>query len=403
MRNFFKLGIIAMVAVIGLSTTACDQANELAQAQRTVSFIRNHTVTDNTPVASFTHTNGNQFPASVATPDSRSGFTFTGYWTARSGGTQYFDANGSRMSAVGGSQTLQNDLRLYAQWSQDVGNGPGPGQIPANLVGTWLNAGGDTLTVNANGTFEWTEPGWPPLNGTFSVPGNNFTLVLPGGGTFYGTFYLSGNTLTMIGDEDGQWVFTREGQAPGTGNITWTVAAYGSPATTALYFTFSADPGTLTGWDILISDGTGSATAENLWDVTGTSRRLYVSNVSAGTVYVSIDWDGVASGPQSVTLVAAAAPTPVITWSVTASGSPTTNALNFAFSADPGTLTASNITISGGTGSATVGALSGSGTTRTLAVSNVSAGTINVSINRDGVASGSQSVTLVAPAAPPPV
>ena len=174
MKTIFKLGIIAMVAVIGLSLTACEQANDPGPSQWTVSLIRNHTGTDNTTVASFIHTDGGQFPASVSTPDTRSGWTFTGFWTARSGGTQYFNAEGARTTTAGNPRTLNNDLRLYAQWNQgttpppvDPGPGPTPppdpgptppveGQIPANIVGTWVNIFGGAIVLNADGSVSWT-------------------------------------------------------------------------------------------------------------------------------------------------------------------------------------------------------------------------------------------------------
>jgi len=132
MKNVGRLfGIVAMVAIIGLAVTACDQASDPAPSQWTVSLIQNHTSTDNTEVTYFVHVNGGQFPASVSTPSARSGWAFTGFWTARSGGTQYFNANGARTSAAGGSRTLQNNLRLYAQWNQGTTPPPtDPGPTP---------------------------------------------------------------------------------------------------------------------------------------------------------------------------------------------------------------------------------------------------------------------------------
>ncbi|MCL2192422.1 MAG: fibronectin type III domain-containing protein [Treponema sp.] len=311
MKNKSKFfGIIAIGAMIGLSVMACDQANDPGSSQWTVTLIQNHTATDNTTVASFIHTNGNQFPANVATPSVRSGWTFTGYWTARSDGTQYFGADGVRTAAAGDPQTLNDGLRLYAQWSQD------------------------------------------------------------------------------------------EVQQPG--NITWTASAYGSPTTTAINFTFSANPTELLASDITIASAGGSATRGALTG-TGTTRSLAVTGVSAGTVSVSINRDGIASGPQSVTLVAAAdPPSPVnITWTAAAYGDPTTTAINFTFSANPTGLLAADITIASAGGSATRGALTGTGTTRSLAVTDVSAGTVSVSINRDGIASGPQTVTLIIQVPPP--
>ena len=320
MKNFFKLGIIAMVAVIGLSTTACDQANEP------------------------------------------------------------------------GSET-------------------GTGQISANLVGTWVdNEWGDTLTINANGTFTWIQNGWID-SGTFSVSGNSFTMTIPGEGSVMGTFSQAGNTLTLFAWGE-QLVFTRQGAGPPPppppepGNITWTARAVGFPSTTRIEFDFSASVPTLLATDITITSGTGSATRGAL-SGTGAFLDLAVSNVSAGTVSISINRAGIASGPQTVTLVAATAPPPPppgnITWTARAVGSPTTMRIEFDFSASVPTLLATDITITSGTGSATRGAISGSGAIRDLAVSNVNAGTVSISINRAGIASGSQTVTLAAATVTPPL
>ena len=186
-----------------------------------------------------------------------------------------------------------------------------------------------------------------------------------------------------------------------TPNITWNATPTGTPTTTAINFTFSSNPGDLIAEDFTIAPGTGSATVGAL-SGTGTTRTLTVSNVSAGTVSVYIyDFysSGIVPGPQTVTLIAAA-PATNITWNASPTGTPTTTAINFTFSGAPAGLVESDITITAGTGAATRGTLSGTGTTRTLTVSNVSAGTVSVSINRAGIASGPQTVTLLAP--PPP-
>ncbi|MCL2601129.1 MAG: hypothetical protein FWD88_08110, partial [Treponema sp.] len=175
------------------------------------------------------------------------------------------------------------------------------------------------------------------------------------------------------------------------GDTAWTAAPVGSPATTAIDLTFDAVPAGLTVTDITITSGTGSATRGSLTG-SGTTRRLALSNVSAGTVTVSINRDGIASRVRTVTLLGP------ITWTATPVGSPVTTTIDFTFGAAPTGLAAADITIASGTGSATRGSLTGSGTTRRLALSNVSAGTVSVSINRAGVASGPQTVTLLGPA-----
>jgi len=376
------VGIVVMMTMIGLTMTACNQPNDLGiQVQQwTVSFIRNHTDTDNATVTSFTHTDGDQLPASVTIPTARANYTFTGYWTARTGGTQYFNASGARTAAGGGSRTLLNDLRLYAQWYEGEGppNGgpPQEGQIPANLVGTWL-AEYDMLVLNANGTFGWTFG-----EGTASVSGNNITLTFTDQEPQTGTFSQVGNTLTLF-IWDQQFVFTRQ--------ITWTATPVGSPTTTAISFTFSADPGLLEAEDILISPGYGSAEAGDLTG-TGTMRTLSIYGVVAGDVSIHIFRAGVAYGPQTVALVV-----PEITWTATPVGYPITTSISIAFSADPGLLEVGDITITPVSGSAEGVDLTGSGATRILTLKNVSVGDVSVYIHRVGIAQGPQTVTLARP------
>jgi len=128
-------------------------------------------------------------------------------------------------------------------------------------------------------------------------------------------------------------------------------------------------------------------------DTAGATTDLIFTNIAivpaAGGNPVWTLADAFAGGGQATT----------ITWMAAPVGSPTTTAINFTFSANPGSLITSDFTITSGTGSATVGTLSGSGLSRTLTVNNVNAGTVSVSINwpGSGIAIGPQTVTLVAP------
>ena len=325
MKNRFRVfGIAAMAAAIGLLAVGCDQPNEPgSQGQQwTVSLVRNHAGTDNTAVTSFTHTDGGQFPANVTTPGVRTGYAFTGFWTARSGGTRYFDGDGARTAAAGGSRTLHGDLRLYAQWgpeetppNEDPGGTPPngdpeqEGQIPANLTGTWIGDGTWNFVLNADGSFTWG-----PMHGILSVSGSYFLMEFASfpSGSRTAPFSLVGNTLTitvadMVSGQD-EFVFNRP--------IAWTASSNSADFTTAIDFTFDSDPGDLWAQNITIADGTGSATRGALTG-SGTTRSLAISNVTAGTVSVSINADGIAGGPQTVTLVREQAQLPaalVDTW-----------------------------------------------------------------------------------------
>jgi len=88
-----------------------------------------------------------------------------------------------------------------------------------------------------------------------------------------------------------------------------------------------------------------------------------------------------------------------ITWTAQPAAGETTPAINFTFSEYPGALSTANITIASGGGSATPVTLSGVGVDRTLMISDVIGGNVSVFINRAGIASAPQPVTLSGPAA----
>jgi len=258
---------------------------------------------------------------------------------------------------------------------------------PPTLTGTVSIMGiaqvGQTLTVNVDAlggigttSFQWRR-------GATNITGAT-------GSTYVVQPADAGHTITVTVSRAGYSGSVTSTPTAIVATITWSATASGNPTTTAINFTFSAVPTGLVATDFTITSGTGTAT-RGVLSGTGTTRTLTVSGVSAGTVSVSINRAGIASGSQAVTLVGP------ITWSASASGSPTTTAINFTFSAVPTGLVATDFTITSGTGTATRGVLSGTGTTRTLTVSNVSTGTVSVSINRAGIASGSQAVTLVGP------
>jgi hypothetical protein len=91
-----------------------------------------------------------------------------------------------------------------------------------------------------------------------------------------------------------------------------------------------------------------------------------------------------------------------VSWIVQANPGSVTPSLQITFigGTPPANLAATHINIANGTGSATRGTLSSGTSPRTLTLSNVIAGTVTVSINLAGIASGNQTVTLQGPSAP---
>jgi alpha-tubulin suppressor-like RCC1 family protein len=86
-----------------------------------------------------------------------------------------------------------------------------------------------------------------------------------------------------------------------TAIITWTANSLPIPA---IIFNFGFDPGAITASDVTIVSGTGTATGVSLTG-TGTMRKLTLTNVSGGTVTVSINRAGISNVSRTVILTLA--------------------------------------------------------------------------------------------------
>jgi hypothetical protein len=148
----------------------------------------------------------------------------------------------------------------------------------------------------------------------------------------------------------------------------------------------------------------GSGTISYQWRAgtsnVGTASTLTLTSAHVGTnitvVVTRTGFSGSVTSP-AVGPVTAAGGGGAIDWTATpALGNPTPS-ITLGFLGTPTGLVASDITIASGTGSATRGTLSGTGQTRTLTISNVTAGTVHISINRAGIASGPVTITLSGP------
>ena len=151
-------------------------------------------------------------PASIQRP-TRAGYTFNGYWSADSGGTQYYNANGTRVfnTAWAGTQ----DINLYARWTPIVythtyniilnKNGGSGGTnslqvalnqlLPASILiparegyifnGYWVDISGGTQYYNYNGTrvfnSAWTGTEDVILYARWTPVTHNIPLVKNGG------------------------------------------------------------------------------------------------------------------------------------------------------------------------------------------------------------------------------
>jgi len=242
---------------------------------------------------------------------------------------------------------------------------------------------------------------------------SNISIINDGGSAVKG--YLTGEglmrTLTISGVIAGNVkisidhpIINSEPQTitlSALGDITWTASAVNSTLldnlyTSAITFTFNRDPGLLSETNFTITPDTGSAT-RGILSGSGLMRTLNVHNVNAGTVFVSVNSHGIVNTPQAVTIVSSDF---TVTWTAEAIGSPTTTAINFTFSRDPGLLTVSDFVIAPGTGSATKGVLSGGRIVWTLTVSDVKEGTVMTSVSWPFVDQTPKEVMVYAAASP---
>jgi len=330
--------------------------------------------------------------------------------------------------------TLGNNITLRGTTTN---NAP---LINVQVGGTLFMDAGAVVTGNTNQGDGYPEGGGVMVSGTFTMRGGEISdnsttgnASISGGGVFVGGLFImeggtiSGNTASSSADgSSGGGVFLGSYGTGGTfhlrgGTISGNTAAGNTWSHGGGVAVCGWHPG---GGTLLMSNGTihgNNATAGLANTVSGAwadAAALSVSEENAASAiaqYGTFNLAGnftrsgdLGSSDSTVHVINGvlqgdATPPPIdITWTATAAGTPTTTAINFTFSAAPTGLVASDITITSGTGSATPGTLSGTGTTRTLTVFNVTAGTVSVSINRSGIASGPQTVTLVADVSLPP-
>ena len=307
---------------------------------------------------------------------SRTGYQFVG-WNARADYAGIDFRAGDRFIPT-------EDITLYAQWfpvgasftvTFDGGGAGGPHPPPRQV-----SLGGEGTPL--------------PGAGDLSMPGHEFVgwSDRPVG---IGAIFPQGFLFEPMGNLTlyARWEPESPGGIP---NVSWTATVSGAPYTTAIHLSFDEPISGLAPGDIRLIPGTGGATAGTLTGG-GTSWTLNVSNPVAGSLVVWIERSGITSRPITLTVSGPAPPPgPPITWTAIAVGAPSTTAIHFFFTAPVDNLTLGDITVGGGTGSITLGALTGGGTSWSLAVQSVvTPGYVSVLINRDGIASGPQTVTIV--------
>ncbi|WP_461257839.1 hypothetical protein [Treponema sp. R80B11-R83G3] len=288
-------------------------------------------------------------------------------------------------------------------------SGGGGGSIDSSIVGKWYNtqanANADGTTglmfeIKSDGTF--TEGGTYPYNsghyGTKCTTSSGTITTWVGSTDKAAAKYsVTGTALSLTNGEHG-WngitpaIYYKKASNSGGGDTTYTATADNATSTTAINFTFSAAVSGLTASDITVTNVTGSV-AKGALTGSGTNWSLGVTVNTAGTVTVIILKNGIESGSKTIT-VAKGSGVGTTTYTATANNATNTTVINLTFSAAVSGLTASDITVTNVTGSVAKGALTGSGTSWSLGVTVNTAGTVTVIISKNGIESGTKTVTV---------
>jgi hypothetical protein len=169
----------------------------------------------------------------------------------------------------------------------------------------------------------------------------------------------------------------------------------GVETTTALSFIFDEAVPDLQGSHISLTNGTGAVTPGTL---TGENKTwtLPVTVDIAGDITVQVVKEGIAAGEKTLTVYEKGQQV-ILSWEAQANGEEdveTTTAITITFSGAVPALSADDITLTGGTGSASLVDLSGSGQRWFLMIAVEQAGTVDISINKEGINSAPQNLTV---------
>jgi hypothetical protein len=215
-----------------------------------------------------------------------------------------------------------------------------------------------------------------------------------------GTLFFSCDQLAGPGSAEQGGTNNNEG---GTNNNEGQLNGYSVSAdgvnnetdSTALSFIFDKAVSDLGAEHIYIVNGTGSVTPGTL-SGEGAVRSLEIGVVTAGNITVRIAKEGVDDAEKTLT-VYKQGQMAVLSWTVSANGSADredTVALTFTFSGAVPALSGDDIRIEQGTGKASAVDLTGNGQNWLLLIAVEQAGTINISINRDGIDPEYQRITV---------
>ncbi|MDD3302205.1 MAG: InlB B-repeat-containing protein [Candidatus Gracilibacteria bacterium] len=199
---------------------------------------------------SITVTYGTVMPQ-LPVPPSRTGYTFNGYFDSQSGGTKYYNADGS--SAI--IYDLISNPTLYAQWI-------------ANTYTITFNANGGSLgTTSVIATYGLDMPilTTPPSRTGYTF--NGYFDSQSGGTKYYNTDGSSANTF----------------------NLTTTTILYAQWLPSTYTVTFNANGGSLGTTNVIATYGLSMPTLETLPTYAGYTFMGYYSAITGGIKYYNAD------------------------------------------------------------------------------------------------------------------
>ena len=194
---------------------------------------------------SVTATNGQAMP--FATMPTRTGYTFNGYFDATTGGTKYYDANGS--SARNWDKSSSTAI-LYAQWSPNTNTAYTVKHYKQQLDGTYSATPDETDNLTGTTATNVT-PAVKSYTG-FTAPAAQTVSILADGSrvvtyqytrnTYTLTWNLAGGTITTAGTAAGEVLYEAPISAPTVERVGYTFAGWDSD----IAATMSAAPLTYT-------------------------------------------------------------------------------------------------------------------------------------------------------------
>ena len=144
--------VITSAGALSTTWTVTAATTIYAQYTYTVTLNKNTSTSDTTTVATVRPSTGRAMPTTdtsgtALSVPTRSGYVFTGYFDARSGGTQYYSVSGTTISSTRAWDKAA-DTTLYAQWSQcSCSNGTGASSCSATVTNNQCNI---VWSCNAN-------------------------------------------------------------------------------------------------------------------------------------------------------------------------------------------------------------------------------------------------------------